>query len=136
MGNTTSSLNIANIIEEARAVDPSAVLDSLNSHGRILASSGLDAFKHAREDPSAVLHSLSKHGQNVVASLPATAKEFRSSQLVADLLSVFRKYWHEAVAQFPAYRRFSNHGLFSVILIFLQRKRFSHWSLPGGSHSL
>jgi hypothetical protein len=136
MGNATSSLNFTNIIEEAGAVNPSAILDSLNSHGRTLASSVSDAFEYARQDPSAVLHSLNKRGQNVVASLPVTAKEFGSSQLVADLLSVFRKNWYEAVAQFPVYRRSSHDVLFSVIFIFLQRKSFSHWSLPGGSHSL
>jgi len=110
MGNVTSSLNIgsvesiANIIEEAGA-DPSAVLDSLNSHGRTLASTVSDAFKDARQDPSAVLHSLDKRGQNVLASLSVTAKEFGSSQLVAGLLSVFRKNWYEAVAWLPVYQK-------------------------------
>ena len=127
MGNVTSSLNIgtlesiANIIEEVGA-DPSAVLDSLNSHGRTLASSVSDAFKDARQDQSAVLHSLNKRGQNVVASLSVTAKEFGSTQLVADLLSVFRKNWYEAVVQLPVYRRSPYDGLFSVIFIFCREK--------------
>ncbi|KAF8853029.1 hypothetical protein BDZ45DRAFT_807000 [Acephala macrosclerotiorum] len=108
MGNVTSSLNIgtlesiANIIGEVRA-DPSAALDSLSSHGRTLASSVSDTFKDARQDPLAALHSLNKHGQNIVASLSVTAKEFGSSQPVADSLSVFRKNWYKAVAQLPVY---------------------------------
>ncbi|KUJ21347.1 uncharacterized protein LY89DRAFT_681882 [Mollisia scopiformis] len=110
MGNVTSSLNtgplqsIADIIKDARA-DPSAVLGSLNSQGRTLASTISRSLKEASEDPSAVLDSLNIHGRNAVASLSVTAKEIGSGPRVAEFLKVFKKSWHETIAQLPAYQK-------------------------------
>lgn len=104
MGNVTSSLKVgnleslANAINEARS-DPSAVLDSLNTHGRKLASSLSDAMKDTKQDPSAVLDSLHAHGRNVAASLSNAA--VGDSPLIANLLDSFGKYWHKVVALLP-----------------------------------
>lgn len=114
MGNATSSLKVgnlgslANAIDEAKS-DPSAILDSLNTHGQKLASSLSDAIRDTKQDPSAVLDSLLAHGRNVTASLSNTA--IGASPLIASLLNSFRKYWHKALALLP----FSGKSLHSTL---------------------
>lgn len=107
MGGVASSFKVgnleslANAINEARS-DPSAILDSLNTHSRKLASSLSDAMKDTKQDPSAVLDSLHAHGRNVAASLSNAA--VGDSPLIANLLDLFRKYWHKVVALLPISR--------------------------------
>ena len=115
MGNVTSSLKVgnleslANAINEARS-DPSAILDSLNTHGRKLASSLSDAVKDTKQDPSAVLDSLHAHGRNVAASLSNAA--VGDSPLIANLLNSLRKYWYKVVTLLPISRTSLHSTLF------------------------
>jgi hypothetical protein len=135
MGNVTSSLKIgnlgslANAIDEAKS-DPSAILDSFNTHGRKLASSLSDTMRDTKQDPSAVLGSLLAHGRNVAASLSNTA--IGASPLIANLLDSFRKYWHKVLALLPISRKFLHSTLFLITINYLQRKISSLSSLLGG----
>jgi hypothetical protein len=135
MGNVTSSLKVgnlgslANAIDEAKS-DPSAILDSFNTHGRKLASSFSDTIRDAKQDPSIVLGSLLAHSRNVAASVSNTAIE--ASPLIANLLNSFRKHWHKVLALLPISRKSLHSTLFSITINYLQRKISSLSSLHGG----
>lgn len=135
MGNVTSSLKVGNLgsltnaIDEAKS-DPSAILDSFNTHGRKLALSLSDTMKDTKQDPSAALGSIFAHGRNVAASLSNTA--IGASPLIAKLLDSFRNYWHKVLALLPIPRKSLHSTLFSITINYLQRKISSLSSLPGG----
>ncbi|KAE8446708.1 hypothetical protein EG329_011752 [Mollisiaceae sp. DMI_Dod_QoI] len=124
--------SIAHIIKEARA-NPSAILDSLNSHSRNLASSVSDTFKDAKQDPSAVLDSFEKRGQNVLASLSTTAKEFQSKKKIIALTAA---WWIPFTATIVVLYLFGGFGRAGVrgssLASWFQSRRYGGYTPKGG----